>query len=100
MGKLVSVVRDWFRSVRNRFWLWLFKLSSSRVSEADRIAVLDKTWFRLVRFRLGEIRRSDLGEAFAHLILQDVNEGDLLTDAFGRDYRDEIRDVRVDRVSG
>lgn len=100
MRSILVRIQGWFRSARNRFWLWLFKLSSSRVSESDRIAVLDKTWFRLVRFRLGEIRRSDLGEAFAHLILQDVNEGDLLTDAFGRDYRDEIRHVRVDRVSG
>ena len=69
--------------------------SSTRLTDADLVEVLDVCWWNLVRYRLKEIGQSDLGLNTVEMLFID-DEGNAVDD-FHRDMRDAWRDVRSDR---
>jgi len=96
MRKKIRIL--WLVSIR-KFWLWLFGLSASHVSLEEKLKVLDREWWYLVRFRLRELRGSDLGENFIKTLLVDE---DITPDRPGREYRDtpQEREIRDYHISG
>jgi len=80
---------------RRKLLLVVLRRAAEGLSISDVTGVLDDYWWALVRYRLGELGRSDLGENTIRIIFTDV-EGDAI-DSITRDMRDMSRDVRVDR---
>lgn len=86
----------WCRSVRNRFWRWLFRISGQRLGIHDRTEVLDQDWWRLVRHRMHELNNSDLGASFVQYLFV-MDDEQATVDEQGREFRDPRRDIRDPR---
>lgn len=71
-------------------------MAEQRLSTADVTAVLHEYWWDLVRYRLAQLGKSDLGlNTVEMLFLSNEEEA---VDSTHRDMRDQDRDVRGDRV--
>jgi len=98
MREISQRIRSRWRVSVRKFWSWLFALAASHLELQDRIEVLDRDWWDLVRYRLRELRYSDLGDNFIAVLFGDDTY--VLADQQGRDYRDTNRDIRDNRFSG
>lgn len=81
---------------RRKFWRFVLDRARRGLPPADVTEVLEAYWWDLVRLRMAEIARSDLGLGTVELLFVD-NEGDAVDGAL-RDLRDQEREVRRDRA--
>ena len=77
---------------RRKFWRWVLAQAQRRLPPEDVTACLEPYWWGVVRLRLAELARSDLGLNTVELLFVG-DEGD----GACRDLRDRDRDVRGDR---